>query len=839
MTKSRRSTVAGIRENVGFDIRFLIWAVLCTAACCLPLSAQTTEDSREDVNAREEYFWAQRSYPSTVRPYEQMQRAFTRTASQLQARFSLSVSAGVPGGWRSLGPNGIFGADNGFFSSGPMLDAGRVTAVAPSPAGGTLFIGTASGGVWKSSSGGYWIPLTDTQCNLMTGAVTIDPADPNVIYAGTGEYNANSWGCGILRSADGGTSWTQLGATSFRVTLNGQPNGSAAFAKILVSRPAGGTVFNTVLLGATNVGVFRSPDGGTTWSFVLPGASAGLVAHPSRSGVVFAGNSDNFNASRRGLYKSVDNGATWTPLPPPPVDVSSIQRIELAVTPASPDLVYALVGGKDFKFLGLFLWNDAAGSWRKLGAVGLYNGSSRGDFGAQAYYDLAIAVDPRDADRVYVAGVRAFRSTDGGATFSPMGMEIHSDWHVIGIDPLNPDILYAGTDGGVFVSTDRGDSWVSRNAGLTITQYYPGISASPNGSTIMGGAQDLGTHFFTGSSFWNGFLGGDGGYTAINYDNPAVRYAEVQWQPSGPLLVRFDATTASSRVAGIAKDDRHAFIPPYVMDPITSSTLYFGTHRLYKTVNEGAAWTALSFDLSKGSGYITAIAVAKSDPSTIYTGASDGMVNVTRDGGVTFNPITTGLPNRWVTDIAVDQTDATHALLTVSGFGSGHIFETKNAGVSWTDITGGLPDAPTNAVVFVPSVGIMVGTDIGVFQASSPGLTWTIGPAGIPNVIVYDLIFAPAANLLLAGTYGRGMFAYTVGGETPVLRGDANADGKVDAFDALLIQQSLIGILPAGTAIYPRGDADCNQMIQTADAVFVLRSAVGLASPGVCVNTVK
>jgi hypothetical protein len=824
----------------GFDMRSVIWAGLCAVACCLPLAAQTTEESKEDVSAREEYFWAQRSYPSTVRPYEQMQRAFTRTASQLQARFSISVSSGVPGGWRSLGPNGIFGADNGFFSSGPMLDAGRVTAVAPSPAGGALFIGTASGGVWRSSSGGYWIPLTDSQCNLTIGAVTVDAADPNVVYAGTGEYNVNSWGCGILRSIDGGTSWAQLGASSFRVTLGGQPNGSAAFAKILVSRPAGGTVSNTVLLGATNVGVYRSQDGGTTWSFILSGASASLVAHPTRPGVVFAGNSDNFTASRRGLYKSVDNGASWALLPQlPGIDVSNIRRIELATTAAAPDLVYALVGGTDSKLLGIFLWDDAAGTWKKLSAGGLYTGNSRGDFGAQAWYDLAIAIDPRDANRVYVAGVRAFRSTDGGATFNPMGMEIHCDWHVIGIDPLNPDILYAGTDGGAFVSTDRGDTWASRNAGLTITQYYPGISASPSGSTIMGGAQDLGTHFFTGSTYWNGFLGGDGGYTAINYDNPAVRYAETQWLASGPNLVRFDAVSASSRVAGIGTSDRHAFIPPYVMDPIFSATLYFGTHRLYKTVNEGGSWAPISFDLSRGSGYITTIAVAKSDPGTIYVGSSDGMVSVTRDGGVTFIPSTNGLPNRWVTHIAVDPADATHALLTVSGFASGHVFETKNAGVVWTDISAGLADAPTNAVAFVPGVGIMVGTDVGVFQAPSPGAAWINGPAGIPNVIVYDLIYAPGANLLLAGTYGRGMFAYTVGGETPVLRGDVNADATVDAFDALLIQQSLIGILPAGTAIYPRGDADCNQMIQTADAVFVLRSAVGLASPGICVNTVK
>jgi hypothetical protein len=132
----------------------------------------------------------------------------------------------------------------------------------------------------------------------------------------------------------------------------------------------------------------------------------------------------------------------------------------------------------------------------------------------------------------------------------------------------------------------------------------------------------------------------------------------------------------------------------------------------------------------------------------------------------------------------------------------------------------------------------MVGTDVGVFQASIPGGQWVNGPLGLPNVIVEDLIYVPGANMVLAGTYGRGMFAYTVGGETPVLRGDANGDGTIDAFDALIIQQALVGSLPVGTAVYPRGDADCNQAIQTADAVYVLRAAVGLGS-SVCVNTVK
>jgi photosystem II stability/assembly factor-like uncharacterized protein len=490
--------------------------------------------------------------------------------------------------------------------------------------------------------------------------------------------------------------------------------------------------------------------------------------------------------------------------------------------------------------LGLFLWDDAAGIWTHLAAGGLNSGSYSNDFGKQSWYDLAIAVDPRNANRIYLAGIRGFRSDDGGATFSPMGGEIHVDWHSIAIDPRNPDILYAGTDGGVFVSTDDGNSWASRNAGLAVTQYYPGISAAPNGSQIMGGSQDNGTHAYTGSTYWNGFLGGDGGYTAINYDDPSITYSESQWDPSGgAFIVRATATSSALRITGIDAGDRAAFIPPYVMDPVTSTTLYFGSHRLYKTTNEGILWSPISGDLTKGSGYITTIAVSKIDPLTIYVGASDGQVNVTRDGGTTFTPIANGIPNRYVTRIAVDPADATHALLTVSGFASGHVFETKNAGVSWTDISAGLVDAPANAVVFVPGVGIMIGTDVGVFQTATPGASWVGGPAGIPNVIVQDLIYVPGEHMVVAGTYGRGMFTYTVGGDAAVLRGDVNGDGKVDAFDALLIQQALVGTIPASTTVYPRGDADCNFALQSADVVYVLRTAVGLGSPGVCVNTVK
>ena len=815
-----------------------ITAALLFATCAAAAHAQggARREPDEDLEAREEYFWSQRSYPSRVRPYEAMQRARVAASQMSSASRAFSALPAFAGGWRPLGPLGFFGADNGYFNSGPQMDAGRVTGIAPSASGGPLVIATASGGVWKSTFG-VWSPLTDAQCALTTGAVSRDPQDENVIYAGTGEYNANSAGCGVLRSTDGGASWTQLGASTFRFATGG----SVSFSRIIVDRPAGGAFGATVLVAATNVAVYRSGDAGASWTNVLAGATASLVQHPTKAGVLFAGNSDASNAGRRGLYRSANNGVSWTALAPLPVtDGTLIGRIELAVSPAAPDRIYALVANRsNARLLGLFVWDDAASAWTTLAAGGVYTGDSRGDFGAQGGYDLAIAVDPRDANRVFVAGIRAYRSADGGATFRPMAMEIHCDWHNIVFDPRNPDIMYAGTDGGVFVSADAGDTWTSRNAGLAITQYYPGIAASPDGSKVMGGSQDNGTHVYSGSPVWNGFTGGDGGYTVINHANPSIIYGEAQWSSNGPYIIRKDATSSSFRVTGIDKADRGAFIPPLIIDPVTPTTLYFGTHRLYRTTDEGRNWTAISADLTKGSGTIRTIAVARSDPLTIYTGASDGNVQVSRDGGVTFTAVVSGLPVRTATRIVVDPSDATHALVTFSGFGTGHVFETTNAGASWRDIGTGLIDAPANAAVIIPGFGYMVGTDVGVYLSTDGGTTWQPGPPGLPNVIVQDLIYLPAAKQVIAGTYGRGIHTYTVGADVGVLRGDVNQDGKVDAFDALLIQQAIVGSLPTGSVAFPRGDANCNGVIDAGDVILALRTAVGLPTTNSCVNTVR
>ncbi|MGE5102270.1 MAG: dockerin type I domain-containing protein [Deltaproteobacteria bacterium] len=818
-------------------------AVRVTLAAAVLLSAVQSAVSAqvgtEDPRGREEWYWSSLTYPFAERPYAQL-RAVHERGAELRARAARSAAAStasLASAWHPLGPFGLFGADNGFSTSGPQLDAGRVAGVAPDGRG-NVFIATASGGVWRSSTlGTTWIPATDDQCSLNIGAIAVDPAAPNVVYAGTGEYNATSIGCGMLRSTDGGVTWTALGASSL---LAGSTD--AAFAHILIDRSTAGSPATTALLAATDAALFRSTNGGQTWAFVITGNVSSVVQDPAHPDVMFAGDADGFTRGKRGVYRSADHGITWAQLPPlPDVDPAQMGRIELAMSPAAPDALYALVANRTTaRALGLFRWDDAASTWTQLAANGLIESDVRTDFGAQGWYDLAMQVDPRDANRIYLGGVRAFRSTDGGANFAPMGTEIHVDWHALAIDPVNADVVYAGTDGGVFISYDGGDSWTSRNQGLQITQYYPGISMNPSGTVVLGGSQDNGTSRFSGSLFWDGINAGDGGFTAIDASNPQVYWTEMQWdaRTGGAGLLRHTATGETIRRTGIAATDRAPFIPPFVLDPATPTTLYFGTYRLYRTIDDGASWTPISGDLSKGSGTIATIAVAPTAPSTIYVGTSDGNVQVSRDGGATFAVVTSGLPNRAVSQIVVDRDSAAHAFVAFSGFSAGHVFETHDAGASWRDITASLPDVPAYSIVLVGGT-LIVGTEIGVFQTMDDGTTWASGPPGLPNAPVRDLAYQPLSRLLVAATYGRGMWQYAVGGEARVLRGDVNGDGKLDAFDALLIEQALVSSAPQNAALYPAGDANCNGKLDAGDLVLVLRAAVGLPTTGACVGTVK
>jgi len=817
-------------------------AVMLAVFAIAPLAAQEPYEGAEFQRRRQAWFDDQRAYPNAEVDWERLFRTRQLFMARPANRGLAALTAASSGSWIPLGPSGFFGI--GYWDSGPQLDAGRVDAIALHPtATGTMFVASPNGGIWNTqNAGASWNPLFDAQCTLQMSTVKIDPVNPSIMYAAASR-SSGAAGCSIFRSLDGGASWV-----SFNGNLNFTAYNGGFINEFFIDPASAGSATGTTLMFTfSQSGIYRSTNSGTTWAHpLLFGVVNSIVALPGQPGVLFAGVADyaTTTSTRSGVYRSSDNGANWTQLSSGSVDFTSTGRFQLAVSPAQPNSVWILAGSKNSAFQTVSKWDDNTNTLTAQTATGIdLSSSGRTHFGSQATYDLALAVDPTNASRIYIAGVRAFRSTNGGATFTAMGTEIHCDWHTIVISAGNVRQLYAGTDGGVYSSTDGGDSWTSRNYGLMISMYYPGITQHPTDPNIvLGGLQDNGSLIANGTTVFNAVSGGDGGYAAINYSSPTTLWTTCQWS-SGPCIYRrvpVGTSFSSPNVkAGIVATDRAQFIPPLVMHPTVPTTLYFGTMRLYQTVNDGVLWTAISSDLTKGTGTIKAITIAPSDPLTIYVGASDGNVQVTRDGGATWAVSTTNLPNRTVTHIAVDRTDAARAMVTFSGQGAAHVYITSDAGLNWANASGNLADMPVNAAVMVDETNhFFIGNDVGVFETTDAGLTWTNTPSGLPNVVVNDLSYNTTTKQLVAATYGRGLFKYSLLNPSAVLRGDVNRDGVVNAFDALLIQQALVGLqLPAGQTSMPHGDANCDGKLDAADALIVLRFAVGTATAGACVGT--
>ena len=805
------------------------------------LPAQEAHEGAEFQLRRQAWFNDQRAYPNREADWEGMMQTRQQVLARAGVRALSAYASSASGSWTPMGPYGFFG--QGYWDSGPQVDAGRVDAIALHPtSAGTMFIASPNGGLWRTTTGGTnWTPLFDDQCTLQMSTVRIDPVNPSIMYA-SASRGSGAAGCAMFRSTDGGASWA-----NWNGNLNFTAYGGGFINEFFIDpSSAGSTSSTTLMFNFSASGIYRSSNSGATWTHPLAfGYVTSIVALPGSSGIVFAGVADYATTSslRSGVYRSADNGVTWVKLAVG--NYSNSARFQLATSAAQPGSVWILAGEKDRSFGSLARWDDAQTQLSVLAGTGLdLSVSGRTHFGKQADYDLVIAVDPTTANRIYIAGVRGFRSIDGGATFTTMGTDIHCDWHTLVVDPRNVRQLYAGTDGGIFSSTDGGDSWTSRNAGLVISMYYPGISQHPSDpNIILGGLQDNGTIVSNGTQWYSSVSGGDGGFGAINFTSPGTVWTTCQWSTTtGPCIYRLTSGSLSrpNVTTGIAITDRAQFIPPLVMDPVTPTTLYFGTMKLYVTVNNGALWTALSGDLSKGTGRISAIAIALSDPKTIYVGTSDGNVQVSRNGGATWTLANTGIPNKTVTAFAIDRTNPARALVTVSGSGLAHVFLTTDAGLTWTSASGNLPDMPTNAVVMIDDGPnhFFVGTDVGVYETTDAGLTWNASPAGLPNVVVNDLSYSPATRQLVAATFGRGLFKYSLGNPAAVLRGDVNRDGAVNALDALLIQQALIGLqMPLGMTILPHGDANCDGRVDAADALIVLRAAVGLTTSGACVGT--
>ncbi len=729
------------------------------------LSGQEVDDRQA---ARQEWFYTQRAYPNgtiptgarlnAIREIQRIDRAARFQRQSLAARRPMANAAITmdSSNWTLIGPQPTDAGST-------YVTAGRVNAIAIDPRSNkTVYIGAAEGGVWKTTDGGVnWLPLTDAQVSLASGAIALDPNNPDTVYVGTGEENFaqdSYYGAGILKSTDAGATWTNLVGPFLR-----------DYISAIAIHPA-----STSMLCTSAQGLWRSTDGAATWKQVLTGVATSVVFDPNGNDV-WAALGAIGGSAKNGLYHSSDGGVTWSQISAgavagmfPSVNVG---RIEIALAPSAPSTIYVQIQSTSStasgSLLGIYKTADGGSTWNKLTIP------NSALWGNQLWYDNPIRVSPTDPNIVYAGGLLIYRTLDGGVSWTelsqagPNGAFIHVDEHVFAFTP-DGTTLYIGNDGGAYSTSDisaNRPNWTPLNSTLAVTQFYPGISISPaNPQVALAGAQDNGTQRFGGSVSWNNVACGDGGFTAIDPSFPQYAYASCQ-DISPQRTLDISGINWIPADYGIDQTDLTQFISPFVIDPSNPQTLYFGTYRLWRTVDSAGRWNPVSLDLTGGKKTIKAIAVAPSDSNTVYVATSNSKMQVTSDIQDGLNAVwidrSAGLPTLTPTHIAIDAVDAATAYVTYSGFASAaHIFKTSNAGANWVSVTGNLPNIPVNDLVIDPDLPstLYVATDAGVMVSTDGGATWSSLGNGLPNVVVSSLTLDRGSRILRAGTHGRSVW---------------------------------------------------------------------------------
>ena len=638
------------------------------------------------------------------------------------------------------------------------------------------------------------------------------------------------YGAGLLKTTNGGATWRVIegpiataaprlpvfrGVAIKQLTID--PRNSQTIylctRNASTNGPAGGGALTGFAPGQR--GLWKSTDGGETWrNLEAPGANivynaSQLLIHPNDSNTLFT------SVFGRGIYRSKQAGepGTWELLAGGLPQGTDSQRVEMAagapIAPATQPTLYAVVVNGSSTLQGIYRSTDNGETWQTLN-----NPASI----AQPWYNIALAADAVTPNLVYLGLVNLYRSVNGGQTWQNQTAGnttdggLHADQHAALIDPTKPNLFFIANDGGMWRSENANDAattmrWVNLNATLNTIQFQ-GVALHPlDPDYLLGGTQDNGTNRFTGNKAWTNVAGGDGGYALIDQARPNIVWHSFQNYNStstsslsfGPRVSLNAGTTWADRGCRLSNNctgaigqmnpsDRVGFYSP--MNHHTGFTepnnvIYWGTQRVYRTPDLGVTWTGLGAstdgfgqDLTKGAGRVTTITAhpsldrATTPPSeTVLVGTSDGNIQVTTNAGklaeATFTNVTKApLPNRFVTDIATDATNAKRVYATYSGFNAGtpttpgHVFVTNDFGETWRDISGDLPDVPVTSIALDPMRNgtLYLGTDIGVFQTTDEGATWVRLGNGLPRVASFMVRLHEASRSLVVATHGRGMF---------------------------------------------------------------------------------
>lgn len=638
------------------------------------------------------------------------------------------------GNWNSLGPT------DWDATSGWNPGVGRITSIAINPDNNQeIYITSPGGGCWKSTDGGStWSPKTDDLATLVMYGVCIDPQNTSTIYIATS-------GGGVQKSTNGGDTWSNTGS---------QIPASATTYKVLVHPSNSNIVF-----AANYWGLYRSTNGGTSWTEVIDARMEDIEFKPGDPSVVYA--------SGRDFYKSTDGGENFTKITN---GISHTDRTMIAVSPANPNYVYVVqADGSEFGYLYRSTDSGTSFSIRAQN-----NGSNTNYFGyeadgtgngGQAWYDMAICVSNTNANEVHIGGIITWRSTDGGVNlvataewFYPNGTGYnHADIHAL---EYVDGVLYAGTDGGIYKSTNTGNTWTDLSAGLGIRQFYRIGVSKTNPDIVAGGSQDNGSSILKPSG-WIDWLGADGMETIIDFTNPDIIYGTSQ---NGSL---YKTTNGGASRLGISEPSGNGnWVTPWLMDPDNPTTLYLGYEEVHKTTNGASTWTAIS---SFGGRSITEMAIAQSNKQYLYVSKempdswSPSRLYRTTDGGSTWQTLINDGSLGRINYIAVHpDNESVVAVATSTG-----VFKSTDAGANWTNITGNLPGITKRCVVFEAGTheGLYVGLNVGIYYRDKDMANWDSFMAGLPNVQISELEIHEGSQKIRAATYGRGLwesFLYNV-----------------------------------------------------------------------------
>ncbi len=689
---------------------------------------------------------------------------------------------------------------------GPAIMGGRIADIAVDPRSRTTwYLAVGSGGVWKTDNAGVtWAPIFDDQPSYSIGCVALDPTAPDTVWVGTGENVSGrhvGWGDGVYKSLDGGMTWKQMGLSK-----------SQHISRIVIDPRDGNVVYvateGPLWSSGGERGVYKTTDGGETWERVLEiDDNTGVISldfDPRDPDTLYAAAYQRrrhiwsllAGGPGSGIYKTSDAGASWRRIEKG-LPQGDMGKIGLAVSPVDPDVVYATIEA-DAEERGFYRSLDRGESWEKR------NGYISGGTGPHYYQE--IVASPHDVDRVYQMDVFLHITEDGGATFDYLGdgRQKHSDNHALWIDPDNAEHLVAGTDASLYESFDNGAKW-RQFPNLPLSQFYKlGLDNAEPFYNILGGAQDLGTLHGPvrttnvegiRSQDWYIPLGADGYDSVFDPTDPDILY--IEWQ--GGSLVRHDrksdeAIDIRPMPAPGEAPERWNWDAPVLVSPHSATRLYFGSQRLWRSDDRGDSWTAVSADLTTNrnryelemigrvwsidalydNGAMSLYATLTTlDESTLvegllYTGSDDGLINVSGDGGGTWQRASTppSVPDlSFVNKVLASLHDADTVFAAFDAHKTGdlspRLFESTDRGRSWRSITGNLPDETIVWSIAQDHVDpdlLFIGTEFGLYVTTDRGSHWT-RLQGAPTISFRDVEIQRRDNDVVGATFGRGFYA--------------------------------------------------------------------------------